>query len=185
MEGIQPTRFLVILAANDSDQAANSKITLSDFAPVYYLFKDFGADIVLTTLTGEYPELSDVREKALQHQAVRRFMDDRVAREELADTLSLEQIDLEDFDAIFCLGMSRHLWDFENSKPRSFLASFLDSGKPVAIFPAHLVTLRLQDDRHNRLITEGSDGSPLTTALALLEAAGRRSLDINTDRTTT
>lgn len=169
MEGIQPTRFLVILATDNSNTADDTKITLSHLAPVYYLFKDMGADVVLTTLTGEYPELFDIRDKTPQEQSVRRFIDDRTARDELADTLGLHQIAVEDFDAVFCLGSAKTLWDHESHSPQTFLVSFLESGKPVAIFPGQRLKPTADSITDKLLIVEDASGTPLTTAHKLLK----------------
>lgn len=169
MEGIQPTRFLLILATDDTHAAEDAKITLGHLAPVYYLFKDMGADVVLTTLTGEYPEFSRAKDKSSQEQSVRRFIEDRMARDELADTLSLHQIAVEDFHAVFCLGIAKVLWDHKNHRPTTFLASFLRSGKPVAIYPGHRLEIA-DDSLENRLlIVDETCDTPLATAHALLD----------------
>ena len=184
MEGIQPIRLLLILATDDRDQVTNSKLTLGDLASVYYLFKDLGDDIVLATLRGEYPDLPDIKDKSSQHQIVHRFMDDRAARDELADTLSLAQIDPEDFDAIFCLGISRDLWNFESHQPQLLLASFLKAGKPVAIFPARINIFLQGDNSQNGLIIDDNSGSALASGLALRKAVSKRRFGISSNKTT-
>lgn len=174
MEGIQPTRFLLILATEDSNADEHAKITLSHLAPVYYLFKDMGADVVLTTLTGEYPEFSWPKDPPTQEKSVIRFIEDRAARDELADTLGLQQIAVEDFDAVFCLGTADALWDHQHRRPTGTLTSFLSHGKPVAIYAGYQLKTTSHSLQSRLLVVADASDTPLATAQALMNVISHR-----------
>jgi hypothetical protein len=174
MEGTEPIRFLVILAAADGIEDADHLITLHHLAPAYYLFKDRGAEVVLATLTGEYPRFPDLRYAAPGNRDVQRFLDDRIARDELADTLGLKQIAIEDFDAAFCLGISGSIWNDDDRAPSAFLVSLLSQGKPVAIFPGSSLDLKPNGAGDGLIIFGNAHDAPLMAAHALLKIVAER-----------
>ncbi|MBW9089487.1 transporter [Rhizobium wenxiniae] len=174
MDGIEPIRFLVILASTGCATEADAPITLSQLAPAYYLFKDFGAEVVLTTLAGEPPAFLDLKGKTSQDPAIHRFLQDRTARDELADTLFFEQIAVEDFDAAFCIGISGRIWDASQAGPPTFIASFLQRGKPVVIIPGRALDLTPLGAGNGLLIIGDAGDTPLVAAHALLRIVGER-----------
>jgi hypothetical protein len=64
---------------------------------------------------------------------VRRLRDDHLAREALADTLTLDQVPAADFQAAFCIGASEKLDAGGNHRVALLIAQLLDAGKPVAM----------------------------------------------------
>jgi putative intracellular protease/amidase len=174
MEGTEPIRFLVILAAADGTGEADCLITLDHLAPAYYIFKDSGAEVVLATLTGEYPRFSDLRHASSGNRDVQRFLDDRIARDELADTLVLEQIAIEDFDAAFCLGISGSIWNDDAKGPTAFLASLLSQGKPIAITPGISLDLKPNGAGDGLVIVGNTHDASLMAAHALLKIVVER-----------
>jgi putative intracellular protease/amidase len=74
-----------------------------------------------------------MRSAGVFDKAVRRFRSDRSAREDLADTLALDQIVVEDFVAAFCIGLCGRLWTDEDQGVAALVREFLDVGKPVAL----------------------------------------------------
>ncbi|MGG6898154.1 hypothetical protein [Rhizobium sp. BR 315] len=56
-----------------------------------------------------------------------------MAREELADTLMVDQVVIDDFDAAYCLGLIGAIWKQEDTE--LVLSQFLEAGKPVRSYP--------------------------------------------------
>jgi putative intracellular protease/amidase len=174
MEGSQPIRFLVILATDEEGGICDGAVRLDRIAPAYYLFKDEGAEVVLATLTGGYAKLPDFRNIGPGDDNIRRFLADRVARDDIAETLSLHQIVTEDFDAALCLGFSGALWENGTQGVARILTSLLDATKPVAIIPGNAVVLRPRGAGEGLLIIGESDEAPVLIAHALLKVVKER-----------
>ncbi|WP_157982329.1 transporter [Oceanicella sp. SM1341] len=137
-----PIRLLIVLADETAQEEAGGP-ELSCLAPVYYLFRDAGAEVVLASPSGGHPalRLRPAAEGAAA-PAVARFLADRAARDALADTLSLSQIVPEDFDAAFCLGHHGTLQATgagvgaqDAAAPGALLATLLAAGVPVGLLP--------------------------------------------------
>ncbi|WP_275790371.1 transporter [Pararhizobium gei] len=174
MEGSQPIRFLVILSTEEGGDVSAGAVTLGRIAPVYYLFKDGGAEVVLATVAGGHPSLPDLRDAEPQDGGVRRFLLDRAARDDLADTLSAGQIVHDDFDAALCLGYSGTLWGDERDDVAAILASLLGDGKPVAVISANTVSVA-PHPAHDGLLIFGETGeAPVLAAHALLAIVKER-----------
>ena len=139
MEGSHPIRFLIILSTEESGEISDGNVRLGRIAPAYYLFKDDGAEVVIATSRGGYPLLPDSR--GPREGYVRRFLDDRAARDDLAETLSVQQIVVDDFDAALCVGFTGRLWENVNDGVSFVLESLLDDGRPVAVLPGSGVVL--------------------------------------------
>ncbi|MDR6669555.1 transporter [Rhizobium sp. 1399] len=168
-----PIRFLIILAA-DGD---NSEVRIARLAPAYYLFRDAPAEIVLATPSGGFPDLtSELRQSVHKEPTVGRFLTDRAARDDLADTLRLDQIVTEDFDAAFCIGLSGPLWSAEGVA--ATIRAFLTSGKPVAVIPGRRLDITPEGAAAGLLILGDCEASPLLSAHALLKVVleGRKTV---------
>ena len=174
MEGSQPIRFLVLLAMDEAGEVLDGEIGLGHIAPAYYLFRDEGAEVVLATLTGGYPRLPDFREIETREHSIRRFLDDRSARDDLADTLGLDQIVTEDFDAALWLGFSGALWESGSQGVAKVLRSLLDSGRPVAVLPGKSVMLSPHGAGDGLLMIGEAGDAPLMAAHALLKVVKER-----------
>jgi hypothetical protein len=136
MDHPTPIRLLFILSVDTVGETQNEEIRLERIAPVYYMFKDVEADVVLATPTGGYAAPSpDLRQRPNEEPCVQRFLSDRDARDDLADTLSLDQIVIDDFDAAFCFGFSGSIWAADDLGVAPVIRAFLGDMKPVAIIP--------------------------------------------------
>lgn len=174
MDGSQPIRFLVILSTDEGGEVSNGEVRLARLAPAYYLFKDEGADVVLATLTGGYPKLPDFAQADQQDPSIRRFLDDRAARDDLADTLGVHQIVIDDFDAALCLGFSGPLWEDGNEGIALVLASLLDGGRPVVIIPGNAVPVSPRGAANGLLMIGEANDAPVMAAHALLKIVKER-----------
>jgi hypothetical protein len=147
-------RILMILIP---DSPHRPLLRIGQVIEPYYLFRDSGAEVVLASPAGGAP----ISTAAAQDRtaAVRRLRDDHLAREALADTLSLDQISAADFQAAFCIGASGQIDAGGNHPTSLLLAELLDAGKPVAM---------LSDVSGDRLLITGN--TPRRAAQALLGA---------------
>lgn len=106
---------------------------LEEFAAPYYTFKDAGAEIVLASPLGGQPPLDP--KSALddfQTELTHRFNQDPEAQKELANTVKLDTVKAEDFDAVFYPGGHGPLWDLTNSTDSiQLIEAFTAANKPT------------------------------------------------------
>lgn len=149
-------KVLMVLTSHDrlGETGLKTGFWLEEFASPYYVFKDAGVDITLTSPKGGMPPLDPKSDEPdFQTDATRRFEKDEVAKRQLADTIPLGNIRGEDYDAVFYPGGHGPLWDLaENRDSQSLIETFHAAEKPVGLVchaPAAL--------RH----TKGKNGEPL------------------------
>ncbi|AOF94474.1 transporter [Sinorhizobium sp. RAC02] len=155
-------RFLILIV----EDAEEMEVGLSWIAPAYYAFKDVGAEIAIATPLGGPPILAGARGEG--GDAVERFRADRQARDELADTLSVDQIVIEDFNGAFCFGMAGGIWSDGEYGLAPLVRAFLAAGKPVALVPGRHVLVTPEGAGNGLLILGESAQSPLRAAQALI-----------------
>ena len=75
---------------------------LEELAAPYYVFKDAGAEIVLTSPKGGQPPLDPKsNEPNFQTDLTRRFEADAAAKAQLASTVRLDSVNANDYDTVF------------------------------------------------------------------------------------
>lgn len=159
-------RILMVLIP-DVEQKSDTALRLERFLGPYYVFVDAGVDVVLASPQGGAPWLPG---KAGVTAVVRRFEQDMAAHEAVQDTLSLEQVHVDDFSGAFCIGVPGAIWDDEGHEPgAAMIARFLDRGRPVGVIPSQVDT-RPHGSRHGLLIVGEAEHSPVQAARALLGA---------------
>ncbi|WP_234835884.1 transporter [Sinorhizobium meliloti] len=171
-----PIRFLIIIAVEDSDGISTNGVWIQQIAPPYYLFKEVPAEVALATPSGGFQALLGQTRHGPSNREpfVQRFLSDREARDDLADTLSLEQIVADDFDAAFCIGFSGSVWGTHSRGPGPLIKTFLEDGKPVAIIPGQQLDIAPEAAGPGLLIIGDSDQSPVLAAHALVKVATER-----------
>ncbi|MEP3440903.1 MAG: type 1 glutamine amidotransferase domain-containing protein [Sulfitobacter sp.] len=149
-------KILMVLTSHDKlgDTGNKTGFWLEEFAAPYYVFKDAGADVALASPLGGQPPLdpsSDAEDA--QTEATKRFKADNAAQKDLANTVVLDSVDAEGFDAIFYPGGHGPLWDLaEDAASIALIETFAASGRPVgAVCHAPAVL------KHPK----GADGKPL------------------------
>jgi putative intracellular protease/amidase len=107
------------------------------FLAVYYALRDAGAELVIASVSGGYPWPTGPKRRVERaNELASRFQADRHARDDLANTLQLGQVFVEDFDAGFCIGAPGKLSEKgDRSSAGTLIARFLRAGKPVAVMP--------------------------------------------------
>jgi putative intracellular protease/amidase len=110
-------KILMVLTSHDQmgDTGHKTGFWLEEFTAPFYVFKDAGADITLASPRGGQPPVdpNSEAEEALT-ETTRRFSQDSHAKEMLASTKKLADVDMSDFDAIFYPGGHGPLWDLAN-----------------------------------------------------------------------
>ena len=149
-------RILMVLTSHDRLGSTGKKtgFWLEEFAAPYYVFKDAGADITLASPQGGQPPLDPKSDDAdAQTDATRRFKSDADAQKQLASTVTLGSVNVDDFDAVFYPGGHGPLWDLaEDAQSIALIEKTFAAGKPLALVCHAPGVLR-----H----TKAPDGTPL------------------------
>lgn len=128
--------ILMVLTSHDTlgDTGHKTGFWLEEFAAPYYVFKDAGANVTLASPKGGQPPL-DPRsdEPESQTDATRRFQADPATQKALANTVTLDSVKQDDFDAVFYPGGHGPLWDLAESKVSAdLITAFYQANKPVS-----------------------------------------------------
>ncbi|WP_414448628.1 type 1 glutamine amidotransferase domain-containing protein [Burkholderia sp. 22PA0099] len=129
----------ILMVLTSHDQLGNTGLKtgfwLEELAAPYYVFKDAGAEIVLTSPQGGQPPLDPKsNEPMFQTEHTHRFEADAAATRQLAATLPLAGIDPAGFDAVFYPGGHGPLWDLaEDTHSIALIEAFIGAGKPAAL----------------------------------------------------
>ena len=129
--------ILIVLTSHDILGSTGRKtgFWLEELAAPYYALKEAGARLVLASPQGGQPPLDPKsNEPAFQTEQTRRFEADAAATAELANTVRLDSVSHDDFDAVFYPGGHGPLWDLaEDAHSIALIESFVEAGKPVAL----------------------------------------------------
>ncbi len=140
---------------------------METFLTAYYTLRDAKAELVLASPEGGYPLGLSRGDREDPAPVLQRFRVDRMAREEVADMLGIDQVVASDFDAAFCIGA---VGAREHNEAALLIATLLGCGKPVVMM-ADAVEVAAHAVGNGMLIVAGAAGSPEAAARALLEAA--------------
>ena len=111
-------KILMVLTSHDQmgDTGHKTGFWLEEFTAPYYVFRDAGAEITIASPKGGQPPVdpNSEAEEALT-ETTRRFQQDAHAKESLASTKKLGDVDMNEYDAIFYPGGHGPLWDLVNN----------------------------------------------------------------------
>ncbi|MBB5372726.1 type 1 glutamine amidotransferase domain-containing protein [Acidocella aromatica] len=130
-------KILIVLTSHDQlgNTGHKTGFWLEELAAPYYVFHDAGAELVLASPHGGPPPLdpkSDLPE--FQTALTHRFKADPAAQQALANTVRLDSVRAEDFDAVFYPGGHGPLWDLAESPASIALIEAFDrAGKPYGL----------------------------------------------------
>ena len=129
--------ILIVLTSHDTLGSTGKKtgFWLEELAAPYYVFKEAGAKLTLASPKGGQPPLDPKsNDPDFQTDDTRRFEADTEAKAALANTVRLDSISAQQFDAVFYPGGHGPLWDLaEDTHSIALIESNLNSGKPVAL----------------------------------------------------
>ena len=128
-------KILMVLTSHDQmgDIGHKTGFWLEEFTAPFYVFKDAGADITLASPKGGQPPVdpNSEAEDALT-ESTRRFSEDTHAREMLASTRKLADVDMNQYDAIFYPGGHGPLWDLaEDDKSIALIKTAYEQDKVI------------------------------------------------------
>ena len=150
--------ILMVLTSHDTlgDTGKKTGFWLEEFAAPYYVLSDAGAAITLASPKGGQPPLDPTSDAPdAQTADTRRFKGDADARAALASTVTLSDVDLTAFDAVFYPGGHGPMWDLAEDPVSIELIEYFDQGgKPIAAV-CHAPAIF----RH----TKAADGRPLVS----------------------
>lgn len=130
-------KILMVLTSHDTlgNTGRKTGFWLEELAAPYYAFLEANADIVLASPKGGQPPLDPKsNEPSFQTDVTRRFEKDAAATAQLANTVRLDSVSQDDFDAVFYPGGHGPLWDLaEDPKSIQLIEAFLAAGKPAAL----------------------------------------------------
>lgn len=130
-------KILTVLTSHDQLGQTGRKtgFWLEELAAPYYVFKDAGAEVVLASPKGGQPPLDPKsNEPDFQTEATHRFEADAEANANLASTIRLDSVNLQDYDAVFYPGGHGPLWDLaEDKNSINLISTTLEAGKPIAL----------------------------------------------------
>jgi len=125
-----------VLTSHDKlgDTGKKTGFWVEEFASPYYSLLDKGATITLATPKGGAAPIdpsSDAPDAATE--ATERFNNDANAKDKIANTKKLSEINADDFDAVFYPGGHGPLWDLANDKTSiALIEKFNTQKKPIA-----------------------------------------------------
>jgi putative intracellular protease/amidase len=130
-------KILMVLTSHDKlgDTGLKTGFWLEEFASPYFVFKDQSFDVTLASPQGGQPPLDPKSDEPdSQTAATARFRKDDQAQQALANTLRLDSIKPDDYDAVFYPGGHGPLWDLAEDKHSiSLIEDFYRKGKPLGL----------------------------------------------------
>lgn len=112
-------RILMVLTSHSElgDTGEKTGFWLEEFTAPYYSFVDADADVVIAAPQAGHPPV-DPRSTEPENQtaATRRFEQDEEGKARLANPLTLDQVNVDELDAIFFPGGHGPMWDLSASE---------------------------------------------------------------------
>ena len=152
-------KVLVVLTSHDQlgDTGEKTGFWIEEFAAPYYVLQDAGVDVTIASPKGGQPPIDP--KSALpdfQTEATKRFNADKELQTKLANSLALDTINEQDYDAIFYPGGHGPLWDLTNDKTSiALIESFWAHNKPVAAVCHAPAVFRYVKDSNGQPLVKG------------------------------
>jgi hypothetical protein len=158
---------ILLMVLSEGASPEGDLVLAGSFATAYYAFRDASIELVLASPSGGYLYLDNSSTSSPDDlAAARRFQADRLARDELADTICLDDVHAEDFDGAMCLGPATSDTPAQLPDRASYLISgFVALGRPVVAIPAIRVSFKGSD----LLIASDHLNLPSLAAKALID----------------
>lgn len=152
-------KILMVLTSHDElgDSGHKTGFWAEEFAAPYYAFKDAGAEVTIASPLGGQPPIDpNSQQEDAQTPATIRLFEDEAVLDQLATTLKLNEVNADDYDAIFYPGGHGPLWDLVNNEVSlQLIEKFWRQGKPVAaVCHAPAVLLNAKDQHGESLVKD-------------------------------
>jgi putative intracellular protease/amidase len=129
--------ILIVLTSHDTlgNTGHKTGFWLEELAAPYYAFKEAGVQLTLASPKGGQSPLDPKsNDPAFQTADTKRFELDAEAGKALANTVPLNSVSHDAFDAVFYPGGHGPLWDLaEDQYSIALIENTLNAGKPVAL----------------------------------------------------
>ena len=129
-------KIVIVLTSHNvlGDTGKPTGFWLEEFTAPYYAFTDAGVEItVASPKGGQAPIDPRSDDPDTQTDTMVRFKKDPAAQKVLATTVTLADIEADDYDTIFYAGGHGPMWDLTNDKHSiALIEAFYNAGKPVA-----------------------------------------------------
>ena len=152
-------KVLVVLTSHDQlgDTGEKTGFWIEEFAAPYYVLQDSGIDVTIASPKGGQPPIDP--KSALpdfQTEATKRFDADKELQTKLANSIPLDHINEQDYDAVFYPGGHGPLWDLTNDKTSiALIESFWAHNKPVAAVCHAPAVFRYVKDSNGQPLVKG------------------------------
>ena len=133
-------KILFVITSNSQlgTTGHNTGFWIEEFAAPYYKLKDAGFELTLASPKGGQPPIDPNSEtEDAQTEATQRFDKDQEAKKLLSQTHQLNQINPNDFDAVFYPGGHGVLWDLVEDKDSIKLIEAFNADKKPIAFVCH------------------------------------------------
>lgn len=142
-------KILIVLTSHASLGSTGEKtgFWIEEFTTPYYVLADAGAEITIASPKGGQPPVDPKSEAAeAQSPSTERFYKDNTLIDQVAHSLTLNDVKQEDYDAVFYPGGHGPLWDLATDKHSiNLIEGFYNHQKPIAFVchaPAALVNVK-------------------------------------------
>ena len=148
----QKMKILIVLTSHSSlgNSSEKTGFWIEEFTTPYYVLADAGAEITIASPKGGQPPVDPKSELAdAQSPSTVRFYKDNVLIDKVANSLKLDSINQEDYDAVFYPGGHGPLWDLVTDKNSiQLIESFYQHQKPIAFVchaPSALINAKAEN----------------------------------------
>lgn len=127
--------FVVTSHATIGDTGKPTGLWLEELAVPYYAFMDAGYKVEIASVKGGKVPVDPKSQKSIGENspAVERFLKDETAKAQVANTPSIDALDVSRYTAVFLPGGHGTMWDMPESKAlASAIVSTLERGDVVA-----------------------------------------------------
>ena len=128
-------KILFVLTSNDKlgDTGNKTGFWIEEFAAPYYNLVDKGVDVTVATPKGGKAPIDPSSEgEDAQTEDTKRYYNDAETQKVIDNTVKLETLKADDFDAVFYPGGHGPLWDLANDKNSiALIEAFNKQNKPI------------------------------------------------------
>jgi len=128
-------KILIVITSHDvlGNTGNKTGVWLEEFAAPYYFFKEKGVEVTLASPKGGQPPIDPKSELPdFQTAFTRKFEEDAETQSIFSNTIQLDKVSHNDYDAVFYSGGYGPLWDLsENKDSIALIESFYQNNKPV------------------------------------------------------
>jgi putative intracellular protease/amidase len=152
-------KVLFIASSHDKmgDTNYRTGVWLEELAAPYYVFTEAGFELTIASPAGGPVPLDPKSESIIMAtQRTKRFLKDEEAMNFLSDSILLEEVKADDFDAVFLPGGHGPMWDIaDNKSVKQLLEAFNSENKPIASVCHGVVGLLALQNDNGELLVKG------------------------------